>query len=246
MNPKKAHFKRHPIIIEPRKAVFTAAMRTCVSIAAALALASCADAFCASPAPAALPRTTAPLSTLSMVGTDYYHGQAAELKRRQAAKRVPYGGYNPETRVLQSAPAALYPAPKFQPYVGYDPKDRRALQSAPLYDEPVAATVSRGQALDTQHRQVAKFGPYSCYNPETRALQSATRFDELMAVPLCDEPVAAPASTFDAGASERAQHEIDELHRIAEDFMKRLDAAGAQNNIVHSPRVSVPTVAGLL
>jgi|EP00802_Teleaulax_amphioxeia_P021448 hypothetical protein len=160
-------------------------MRTCVSIAAALALASCVDAFCASPS-VMMPRTAAPLASVSMVGKDYYHGQAADRKRREAAKRAPYGGYNPETRALQSEPSALYPVPTFEAYGGYAPK-KRAVHPAP----------------------------------------------------------AAVVAPVDGGASGRAQREIDELRRIKEDFMARLDAAGARSNIVHGPGVSAPTVAGL-
>ncbi len=176
-------------------------MRTCVSIAVALALASCADAFCASPS--VMPRTTAsPLASLSMVGKDYYFGQAADKRRREAAKRVPYGGYSPETRALQSAPSALYPVPTFQAYGGYTP-ERRAPQSAPA----------------------ALSDPVPTFEP--------------------DQSVAA-VSEFDAGASERAQREIDELGRIKEDFMARIDAAGARSNIVNGPSsVSASTVAGV-
>ena len=185
-------------------------MRTFVLIAAAFALFSCADALCGSPA--LLPRTSTPLASLRMVGKDYYHGQASDKRRREAAKRVPFGGYNPETRALQSAPAALYPVPKFERYVGYDPA-ARVHESSPLY-QPAAAPVS---AFDTDASE--------------------------------HQPAAASLSAFDTVASVRAQHEIDELHRIKEDFMKRLDmvqAGGVQNNIVFRPQVSVPLVTGLL
>jgi len=50
---------------------------------------------------------------LSMVGKDYYDDQALNLRLRKAAKEVPYGGYDPKTRIVQaslsdqSAPAPI-------------------------------------------------------------------------------------------------------------------------------------------
>jgi hypothetical protein len=100
-------------------------VRTYVAVASALALASCADAnrpaFCAGPVmPAPLATAQSRPLGLSMGGKDYqdfsdHSGRTRDLLRRQAPKKVPYGGYDPKARI-QSAPAPLYPAPNQEPF----------------------------------------------------------------------------------------------------------------------------------
>ena len=154
-------------------------VRTYVAVASALALASaaCADAdvpaFCAGPVwPKPLAAQARPLC-LSMVGKDYYQldfsdhsGRTRDLLRRKSAKQVPYGygGYDPKTRILQSAP---------------DPRPSESHVSNRVLSAPLDAETDESSLTPSR-------------------------------------------SIFDA------------FDRIKRDSFARLDAAGAQNNIVQT------------
>jgi hypothetical protein len=154
-----------------------------------------------------------------------------------------------------AAPAATPCAPtpgapsKWKPYVGYDPMERRAIAPAPAASTStptVKATSTAASAPESARAPPAKrWQPYGGYVPQKRktevAAQPTHSSEASQVVPTHHfGPVAASdseddsaslspsASTFDAASSERAQQEIDALGRIKDDFIPRLDAAGAR------------------
>jgi len=63
------------------------------------------------------------------------------LSRAPAKKWQPYGGYDPKNRGTSTDPLSNAPAKKWQPSGGYDPKNRRAPTPVPAAHEPVQAHV---------------------------------------------------------------------------------------------------------